>query len=204
MLEDNKTIQRALDYVNQLLIPLENHYYHQYEHALEVMHRAVYLSKKEWLSPQDTEMIALAALFHDTWFIITYDKNEPIWAKIAQNYLKTMMYDRERISQIEEIILATDPDYKTPKNIYEKIIKDADLDNLGRTDFMDRTNDLNREIEAIKDIKLKDPKWKHWVINFLAEHKYYTKTQKSERDDHKEENKQRLMKMIDELEKDEI
>ena len=71
------------------------------------------------------------------------------------------MYDRERISQIEEIILATDPDYKTPKNIYEKIIKDADLDNLGRTDFMDRTNDLNREIEAIKDIKLKDPKWKH-------------------------------------------
>ncbi|MGB2111376.1 MAG: hypothetical protein ACPHY8_06215 [Patescibacteria group bacterium] len=72
-----------------------------------------------------------------------------------------MMYDREKINLIEQIILATDPDYKTPQNIYEKIIKDADLDNLGRNDFLDRTNDLNREIEAIKDIKLKDPKWKH-------------------------------------------
>jgi hypothetical protein len=41
-----------------------------------------------------------------------------------------MLYDDESIALIEEIILATDPSYKTPKNIYEKIIKDADLDNL--------------------------------------------------------------------------
>lgn len=204
MLENNLVIQRAMNYVNQLLIPLENHYYHQYEHALEVMQRAVYLAKKEGLSDEDIEILALWALFHDTWFIIQYDKNEPIWAKIAQNYLKMMMYDREKINLIEQIILATDPDYKTPQNIYEKIIKDADLDNLGRNDFLDRTNDLNREIEAIKDIKLKDPKWKHWVISFLGEHKYYTQTQKTERDSHKEKNKQRLMKMVDEFEKDEI
>jgi hypothetical protein len=26
--------------------------------------------------------------------------------------------------------MATDPEYKNPKNIYEKIIKDADMDNL--------------------------------------------------------------------------
>jgi len=26
--------------------------------------------------------------------------------------------------------MATDPDYKKPKNILEKIIKDADMDNL--------------------------------------------------------------------------
>ena len=78
MLEDSKVIHRAMDYVNSLLVPLENHYYHQYAHALEVMQRAIYLAKKEGLSDQDIEMIALAALFHDTGFIITYDKNEPI------------------------------------------------------------------------------------------------------------------------------
>jgi hypothetical protein len=44
---DNKVIRRAKVYVNQLLIPLEQHYYHQYSHALEVMDRAVYLGKKE-------------------------------------------------------------------------------------------------------------------------------------------------------------
>lgn len=204
MLENNLVIQRAMNYVNQLLIPLENHYYHHYEHALDVMQRAVYLAKKEGLSDDDIEILALSALFHDTWFIIQYDKNEPIWAKIAQNYLKMMMYDREKIDLIEQIILATDPDYKTPQNIYEKIIKDADLDNLGRHDFWDKTNDLNKEVEAIKQIKLKDPNWRHWVIEFLAEHKYYTQTQQYERNHSKKENKHRLQKMVEELEKDEI
>ena len=204
MLAKNKNIQRAMEYVNQLLLPLENHYYHQYSHALDVMERAMYLWKKEGLSNQEIEILAISALFHDTGFIIQYDKNEPIWAKIAQNYLKTMMYDRDKIQLIEEIILATDPDYTEPKNIYEKIIKDADLDNLGRDDFWDKTNDLSREIESIKNIKLKDPKWKHWVISFLAEHKYYTDTQIAERQHKKEENKNRLLKMVEELEKDEI
>ncbi len=204
MLENNLVIQRAMNYVNQLLIPLEDHYYHHYEHALDVMQRAIYLAKKEGLSDDDIEILALSAIFHDTWFIIQYDKNEPIWAKIAQNYLKMMMYDREKIDLIEQIILATDPDYKTPQNIYEKIIKDADLDNLGRNDFWDKANDLNKEREAIKKIKIKDPNWKHGTIEFLAEHKYYTKTQQYERNHSKKENKQRLQKMVEEFEKDEI
>ena len=41
-----------------------------------------------------------------------------------------MLYPEDRINRIEQIILATDPKYKQPKNIYEEIIKDADLDNL--------------------------------------------------------------------------
>jgi hypothetical protein len=44
---DNKVIKRAKEYVNQLLIPLEQHYYHQYSHALEVMERAIYLAREE-------------------------------------------------------------------------------------------------------------------------------------------------------------
>lgn len=204
MLEKNLVIQRAMNYVNQLLISLENHYYHQYDHALDVMQRAVYLSKKEWLNDEEIEIISLAALFHDTGFIIQYDKNEPIGAKIAQNYLKMMMYDDKKIKLIEEIILATDPDYKEPKNIYEKIIKDADLDNLWRQDFWDKTNNLNKELEAIKKIKLKDPNWKHWVIEFLAEHKYYTKTQQYERNHSKEENKKRLEEMVKQIEESNI
>lgn len=201
---DNKVIKRAKEYVNQLLIPLENHYYHQYSHALEVMERAVYLAREEWLNDEDIEILALAWLFHDTWFIIQYDNNEPIWAKIAQNYLKSMLYDREKIKLIEEIILATAPSYKNPKNIYEQIIIDSDLDNFGREDFFDKMENIHREREAIKNIKLLDPDWKHWVIDFLAEHKYFTKTQKIERNPQKEKNLSELEKMVEELENDDI
>lgn len=196
----NNIIEQAKKYVSELLIPLENHYYHQYNHALEVMDRAIYLWNKEWLSEEDIEILSLAALFHDTWFIIQYDHNEFIWAKIAQNFLKSMLYPKENIKKIEEIIMATDMNYKTPKNILEEIIKDADLDYLWMKEdvFYKNSTNLKKEIEAIKNIKILDPEWQHWTINFLKEHKYYTKTQREEREESKKQNQIELRKMIEE------
>lgn len=198
-MKKNKIVQKAKRYVNKLLIPLERHYYHSYNHALEVMERAIYLWEKEWLSEENIEILALAWLFHDTGFVIQYDKNEPIWAKIARNYLKGILYPEDKIKTIERIILATDPDYKSPVDILEVIIKDADMDNLGRKDFFDRANSLKKEIELIKNIKIRDPEWNHWLIELLKEHRFEAMTQKIERDAKKSEN---LKKMLEELEKD--
>lgn len=193
----NITIEKAINYVNMLLVPLENHYYHSFDHALEVMNRAMYLAKKEGLSEADIEMLGLAGLFHDTGFVIQYDKNEPFGAKIASNYLKTILYSSDRISKISDIILATDPDYKNAKNIYEEIIKDADMDNLGRDDFSDRTNDLKKEIDIIKHIKWNNASWSHGVLQILKDYRFDTLTQKKERNPKKNEN---LKKMIADLE----
>jgi hypothetical protein len=63
---------------------------------------------------------------------------------------------------------------------------------------------IHREREAIKNIKLLDPDWQHWVIDFLAEHKYFTKTQKVERNPQKEKNMSELEKMVQELENEDI
>ena len=196
-MEETKIIARAKKYVNKLLVPLEQHYYHSYNHAIEVMERSIYLWEKEWLNHEELEMIWLAWLFHDTWFVIQYDKNEPIWAKIADNYLKSILYSPKKIKIIERLILATDPDYKKPIDIYEKIIRDADMDNLGRNDFLDRSNSLKKELEVIKNIKIKDPDWNHWLVDLLKEHQYKAYSQKVERDNQKNEN---LKKMIHELE----
>jgi len=200
-MHNNKVLSKAKKYVNKLLIPLERHYYHSYKHAIEVMERAIYIWIKEWLSKEDLEIVWLAGLFHDTGFIIQYDKNEPIWAKIARNYLKSILYPENKIKIIEDTILATDPEYKTPKNIYEKIVKDADLDNLGRKDFFEKGNSLKKEIEIIKNIKIRDPDWSHGSVELLKEHHYQTLTQRLERDNIKEEN---LKKMLDDLENENI
>ena len=194
---NTKIIKKAKKYVNKLLVPLEQHYYHSYNHAIEVMERAVYLWKKEWLNNEDLEILALAWLFHDTWFVIQYDNNEPIWAKIASNYLKSLLYPNKKIEIIRRLILATDSDYKNPTDIYEKIIKDADMDNLWRDDFINKANSLKKEIEIIKQIKIIDPDWNHWLVDLLKEHQYKSFTQKIERDKKKNEN---LQKMLDELE----
>lgn len=196
-MNNNKTIERAKKYVNKLLVPLEKHYYHSYRHAIEVMERAIYLWEKEGLNESEIEMLGLAWLFHDTWFVIQYDDNEPIWAKIAKNFLKSILYPVEKINIIERIILATKPSYTNPKDIYERIIKDADLDNLGRKDFFQKWHNLKKEIEIIKNIKIRDPDWNHWSVDLLKEHHYQTLTQIIERDATKQEN---LKKMLTELE----
>nr|MDD3719906.1 HD domain-containing protein [Candidatus Gracilibacteria bacterium] len=195
MLND-KVITEAKNYVNSILMPLENFYYHQYEHAIEVMQRAMYLGEKEGLSDSEIEILALAGLFHDTGFTILYDNNEYIGAKIARNYLKGKLYPDDKINIIERIILATDPNYKNPKDILESIIKDSDLDNLGREDFFDKGEKLKRELETIKKIKIKDPDWHHSSLDFLWNHKYFTSTQTVERGEKKKQNEKMLENMV--------
>ncbi len=196
---EKNILWNAKKYVNLLLSPLNKHYYHSYEHAIDVMQRAIYLSEQENLPVDEIEMMALAGLFHDTGFIVMYDKNEPIWAKIASNYLKSINYDKNKIKLIEQIILATDPDYTNPKNIYEKIIKDADMDNLWRDDFQKKSNDIKKELETVKKIKIKDPEWHHSLVDLLISHKFNTDVQRKERDKKKQEN---LNKMITKLKKE--
>jgi len=194
-------INNIKNYVNILLSPLQHLYYHQYDHALDVMNRALELWKKEWLNDEQLEILAIASLFHDTGFVIQYDKNEPIWAKIAKNYLRWMLYPEDKIKQIEKLILATDPDYKVWNDILENIIKDADLDNIWRDDFLDKFNNLSKELEYIKKIKSKDPDWIHWTIQFLEKQNYWTKTQVKERNLKKQKNINILKNMLKELEK---
>jgi len=198
-MKKNPIIAEAMIYVNKLLLPLEWLYYHQYNHSLEVMERCVYLWKKEKLDDEKLEILALAGLFHDTGFIIQYDDNEYIWAKIARNYLTSILYQEEKIKIIERLILATKPSYLEPKDILEEIIKDADLDNLWREDFFEKNEKMKKELETIKKIKLKDPDWDHASLVLLNEHKYYTESQKEEREWKKIENRKMLEEMLKEL-----
>jgi len=188
---NKELISDIKQYVSYLMVPLENLYYHHYEHALSVMERSVYLGTMEGCSSDEIEILAIAALFHDTGFIIEYDENEVFWAKIAKNYLKTILYPEEKIKLIENIILATIPE-KKPCSLLEEIIKDADMDNLWREDFFDTWEKLKRELELIKQIKIKDPDWHHASLSLISKHKFYTQTQKSERHDELIKNTEKL------------
>ncbi len=186
-----KLIKDIKNYVNYLMLPLENLYYHHYEHALSVMERSIYLATMEWCSQDEIEMLAIASLFHDTGFVIQYEDNEIYGAKIAKNYLKTILYPEDRICIIEKIILATTPE-KKPTTLLEKIIKDADMDNLGTDDFFDVSEKLKHERETIKNIKIKDPDWHHAALDVVEGHKFYTGTQIAERTKKLKENIEKL------------
>ncbi|MDD5213766.1 MAG: HD domain-containing protein [Candidatus Gracilibacteria bacterium] len=187
-------IRNIIVYVNNLLGPLEFHYYHHYEHTLEVMYRALYIGQEENLSIDDIEILAIASLFHDTGFVIEYDNNEPIGAKIAKNYLNSILYPKEKIDKIEKMILATIV-VRQPENLLESIIKDADTDNLGRKDFFDKGSRLKKELETIKNIKILNPDWYHYSLKFVKKHKFYSNSEIKEREETKENNIYKLQEL---------
>ena len=195
---NTKLISWIKEYVNTILGGLDNLYYHHYEHTLEVLERTQELWKKEALDDSNLELLAVASLFHDTWFIVQYDENEFIWASIAKKYLMSIKYDNYRITQIEQLILATSMNH-TATNLLEKIIKDADTDNLWRDDFFEKWNRLKKELEAIKKIKILEPDWVHHSIALLKQHKFLSPIEIKERQKKKEENLKKLEEILRDL-----
>ena len=190
-----KLINEAKKHVWKILAPIENYEYHNLEHALEVMQRAVYLWKKEEVSDDELEILAFASLFHDTWFIEEYDFNEEIWVRIATDFLNSVSYTKDKIKKVKEVILATNPELIHPKNILEEIIKDSDLDNLWREDFFDQWKLVRNELEKAKKIKISDEDWNSSTLFFIENHKFYTETQRNERMEKKDENEKILRKI---------
>lgn len=83
----------------------------------------------EKINDEETVDLLIAALFHDVGFIKAYNGNEIFSAEIARAWLEKEGHPEARIIRVEELILATVP-FTTPKNLLEKIIQDADLDNF--------------------------------------------------------------------------
>lgn len=184
---DKKVIVWVKKYVNMMMWPLEDHYYHRYEHALDVTQRAFEIGMKESIDDEYLEVLVIAWLFHDIGFVIQYEDNKYIWASIAKNYLKSILYPQDKIYLIEQLIIATIPQ-KEPQWILESILKDAVSDSFGRDDFFENGEKLKKELEQIKKIKILDPEWRHYSIDLLVNHKFNTLTNQKERQDKKEEN----------------
>ena len=87
------------------------------------------------MSPQDFFILKTAVLFHDMGYINQYENNETIGVEYARKFLPEYGYFKIQIEKISKLILVTKVP-QTPKNKLEKIICDADLDYLGREDFI--------------------------------------------------------------------
>jgi hypothetical protein len=84
---------------------------------------------------------------------------------------------------------------RTPHTLLEEILADADLDNLGRSDFMQRSLDLRKEWETFGR-QWTDQEWYISQLDFLAEHHYFTASARQLRDVQKLKNIQQLRLLI--------
>lgn len=176
--------------------------YHEGGHTLDPKLGVAAMTNKYALMeevPDDKREVLVAAAYnHDLGFVERYAKNEPIGARIAGEIMPACGYKPDEVKVAQDLILITDPT-KQPTNQLEMIIRDADVDNLGRADFFEKNEAVFRELVArgiISDDKLE---WYMNSLKFVTGHQFYTESAKGLRGEQKQRNIDALTERIDSM-----
>jgi class 3 adenylate cyclase len=171
-------------------------HYHNFKHTIDVVNQAELIGYGEGVDDEDILLLKTAALFHDTGMIVGCENHEYYGTQIAREYLPSWKYTQDQIDKICTLIMATQLP-PNPQNLLEKIMCDADLDYLGRTDFIPISNSLYDElIQSGQKISILD--WNKNQVKFLTGHQYFTSTALRLRMVGKEYQIERLSKLIEE------
>ncbi|HOK52226.1 MAG TPA: adenylate/guanylate cyclase domain-containing protein, partial [Bacteroidales bacterium] len=193
LLQFNDLQEIILDRLEKELPPYL--YYHNVKHTVDVITEVELIGWGEGVSDEEILLLKTAALFHDSGHIISYDNHEYFGTVLAREYLPKFNYTNEQIEIICELIMATKLPPK-PKNLLEKIMCDADLDYLGRSDFIPVSNTLYRELKEQNKIgSLND--WNKLQLKFISGHQYFTQTALSLREVNKQKQIERIMQLIE-------
>jgi adenylate cyclase len=176
-------------------------YYHNVKHTIDVVTQAEIIARGEGVSEEELLLLKTAALMHDTGFILTYEMHEQSSIELAREVLRRFDYSEEQINQVVELIEVTHPKAK-PVNKLQCILKDADLDYLGRSDFINVSDHLYLELQEYNG-KMSSHEWNKKQFDFISKHKYYTETARKMRQLNKDKQleKLKIMTQLD-VEKD--
>jgi uncharacterized protein len=147
--------------------------YHNLTHTCEdVVPAVVYLVKHERIRQREAELVRTAAFFHDLVFSVGPQDHEAVSARMAQIALPQFGFRSVEVAAIVGMILATRLPQQ-PQTHLQAILADADLDVLGRDDFVQRNAALYAEVMALGSL-LTDQQWYCGQLRFLAAHRYFT------------------------------
>ncbi len=169
-------------------------YYHNISHTKDVITRVEVLGRAEDVSDEQLLFLKTAALLHDTGFIINYEKHEEKSVFFAKELLPKYKYTEKQTDEIVRLINVTQINAK-PVSLLEKIMKDADLDYLGRPDFVPVSENLFKELKN-SGVQLSIEDWNEMQYDFISNHTYYTKSAKNLRQVNKERQLQKLKELL--------
>ncbi len=147
--------------------------YHNLAHTEDVVGSSIEIGVGEMLTPDDLEMVQIAAWFHDLGYIEKTAGHEEVSAAYASEFLSGEHYHVERIEKIIGCIRATKVP-QNPHNKFEQIICDADLNHIGRKTFLARNDLFRSEFEHYSNSKLTESEWLSKTIEFLNQHHFFT------------------------------
>lgn len=184
----------VFDRLERELSPLLS--YHCIAHTRDdVLPAAMRLAQAAKLGDDDIVLLEGAVLLHDLGFIEMRVGHEQVSARIAWEIMPGLGFEAAQIQAIVGIIGATKLP-QSPRTKLEKIMCDADLDVLGRTDFFVTNAALRAEMEAYGE-RMEDSEWYASQLEFLELHAYHTPEASRLRDETKQKNIAQLRERIE-------
>lgn len=187
LLEYEQAIAYAIRRLEAELDPILT--YHSAAHTRDdVMLAVERLAEANNIGGEELILLRTAVAFHDLGFVEQRDgrNHESRSVEIARQMLPDYGYSDEQLDIISGLIMATRMPQQ-PTNLLEEIMVDADLDNLGRSDYFIVSNRLRRELENFGIVQ-SDTDWYQGQLHFLSNHEYFTESAHHLRSDGKVRN----------------
>ncbi|HJZ45965.1 MAG TPA: HD domain-containing protein [Roseiflexaceae bacterium] len=170
--------------------------YHSLGHTRDdVAPATVQLAAIAGIYGEQRMLLHTAAYYHDIGFVIQRTDHEAIGAQIAAEALPSFGYTAPQIEIIHDMIMATRLP-QSPRNLLEQLIADADLDALGRSDFLARNQALRDELAAYGE-RWNDLEWYREQLAFLSSHRYWTDAAQRVRGEQKRRNVETIVELIE-------
>lgn len=170
--------------------------YHSLAHTRdEVEPVAIHLAHMEGIvNDESLLLLHTAAYYHDIGYVEDVHNHEAAGVRIARTVLPYFGYCAAQIDVIDGLIMATRQP-QSPRTPLERILADADLDSLGRLDFIQRSLDLYAEVTTLGDT-LSLAEWYQRQLEFLSTHCYFTSSACAMRNRGKQNNIELLRHML--------
>lgn len=188
---------RAIEYAlgrlrNELPATLSYHCAEHTEH--DVLPAARRLAERAGVDLEDQRLLEIGAAFHDLGHIYNSARHEAIGVDLINEVLPQYGFAPEAVGRVAAMILATRMP-QSPNTLLEQLLADADLDSLGREDFLETSKALWKERAAL-GIPHSWPEWLEVQLLFLRSHRYFTDVARALRDDGKRRNIQMLEELV--------
>ncbi len=149
---------------------LRQFFYHGWMHTKSCYDAVCYLSASENIMYDDARLLKIASLYHDTGYLFGDEEcHEYHSATIAREELQSFGFSEYEVDIICRLIISTILN-KESIDILEDIIRDADLEYLGR-DYYPYVSELLRRERGILHSK-----WNTEQLVFLEKHKFVTRS----------------------------
>lgn len=150
-------------------------YYHSLKHSRDdVLPAAERLGRATAIDDEAMIILKTASAFHDSGFLHTYAHHETASIAIVSEILPSYGFSPKQIVIVCGLINATRLPQR-PKGLLEELMCDADLDLLGREDFMDLNSILLQERRIHDNAPLTKAAWLTDQIEFMENHRFFTK-----------------------------